>query len=350
MRQRRHCIVPLLAWLVAMVPLSAHASTFCVNSATSLQAALNTAGTNNQADLIEIVAGTYTAPPGGFFYISSEANGIDIYGGYTSGCTQRTAARTTLDGSGLYQIMRIILNASSTAVNIDIRRITFIDGKATTSGGGLMLSALNGYVNLEANRFLLNHADISAGALYVESGGIVVLRSNLFFANDASDEGAAMLLTSNAEAYVVGNTVVSNTATSSLPMTHVGGVYFAGEAGTHLELSNNIFWNNNPNGIVDFESGTPFTARNNDIGIMAGVPPDALSQGNQSVDPQFAPCGSLLCVGFNLLRASPLVDAGYDAAPGGLGALDLEDKPRIIGPHVDIGAYEEDVLFRNGFE
>ncbi len=349
MCKRHNLIGSILAWLVAMVPLGAHAALFCVNSAATLQAALNTAGTNNQADLIEIVAGTYTAPPGGFFYIPSEANGIDIYGGYTSGCTQRTAARTTLDGSGLYQIMRIILNASSTAVNVDIQRITFIDGKAT-NGGGLMVSAINGYVNLEANRFLLNHADNNARALYIETGGLVVLRSNLFFANDASDEGAAMLLTSNAEAYVVGNTVVGNTATSTLPMTHVGGVYFAGDAGTHLQLSNNIFWNNNPSGIVDFESGTPFTARNNDIGIMAGVPPDALSQDNQSADPQFAPCGSLLWVGFNLLRASPLVDAGYDAAPGGLGAIDLEDKPRIIGPHVDIGAYEEDVLFANGFE
>ncbi len=57
-------------------------------------------------------------------------------------------------GARLDQIMRIILNASSTAVNIDIRRITFIDGKATGSGGGLMVSALNSYVNLEANRVI----------------------------------------------------------------------------------------------------------------------------------------------------------------------------------------------------
>ncbi len=67
MRMRRHCTASILAWLVAMFPLAAHAALFCVNSAASHQAALNAAGTNSQADLIEIVAGTYTAPTGGFF-------------------------------------------------------------------------------------------------------------------------------------------------------------------------------------------------------------------------------------------------------------------------------------------
>ena len=351
MRNRRHCIVPILAWLVAMVPLSAHAAFFCVNSAASLQAALNTAVSNGQNDQIDIVAGNYTVVPGGFFYVSTEANSISISGGFTAGCTQLTTAHTTLNGSGLYQVMRIMIGSSSTAANVTIERITFIDGKTTNeAGGGLEISAQNGNVYLAASRFLLNHSNNSAGALYVETGGMLTLRNSLFFANDAFDVGAAMLVSSTSAAYVTGNTVVSNTATSTLPMTHVGGFLVTGGAGAHLWLSNNILWNNNANGTVDLSSGSVFTARNNDIGTMAGIPPDPQSQDNQSIDPQFGTCSGLLCLNFNLLRASPLVDAGYDAAPGGIGSIDLEDKPRVIGPHVDIGAYEEDELFRNSFE
>ncbi len=351
MRKRRNCIMPILAWLVAMVPLGAHAAFFCVNSAASMQAALNIAASNGQSDEIDIQAGNYTVVPGGFFYVSNEANSITMFGGFDATCEQRTAARTTFDGSGLYQIMRIIISSNSTAASVNIQHITFIDGKSTTdSGGGLRVSTPNGNVVLEANRFLLNHANNSAGAMYVETSGVVSVRNSLLFANEAFDVGAAMLVTSNSAAYFTGNTVVSNTATSTLPVTHIGGVLVTGDAGAHFWLSNNILWSNNANGTVDLSSGSAFTAVNNDIGSSAGIPPDASSHNNQSVDPAFAPCSGFLCLNFNLLRASPLVDAGYDTPLGGIGPFDLEDKPRMIGPHADIGAYEEDALFANGFD
>lgn len=351
MPNHRHCIVQILVWLVTLVPLSAHAGFFCVNSSASLQAALNTAATNGETDLIYIVAGNYTVVPGGFQYVSNDADNIGIVGGVAAGCMQLTTAHTTLNGNGLYQVMRIIIGSSSPSLNVNIQRITFIDGKATTeSGGGLQIVVPKGYVTVEYDRFLLNHANNSAGGLYVESGGEVDVRNNLFFANDAFDVGAAMLVTSTSAAYVNSNTVVSNTATSTLPMTPVGGLLVTGGTGAHLWLSNNILWNNNANGTVDFESSAVFTARNNDIGSMLGVPPDAQSQNNLSVDPDFATCSGLLCLNFNLLRTSPLVDVGFDAAPGGLGSVDIEDKSRKIGPHVDIGAYEQDRIFVSGFE
>lgn len=346
----RHCIVQILALLVTLVPLGAHAAYFCVDSAASMQAALNTAASNGQNDEIDIKAGNYTVVPGGFFYVSNEANSITMLGGFNTTCEQWTSARTTFDGSGLYQVMRVIIGSNSAAASVNIQHITFIDGKSTTnSGGGLRVSTPNGGVVLEANRFLLNHSDSTAGALYVETSGVVSVRNSLFFANNAFDVGAAMLDTSTSAAYVTGNTIVSNTATSTLPMTHVGGLLVTGGAGAYLWLSNNILWNNT-NGSVDFESSREFTARNNDIGTMVGIPPDPQSQDNQSVDPGFATCSGLLCLNFNLLRTSPLVDAGFDAATGGIGSVDLDDKPRIIGPHLDIGAYEEDVLLCNGFE
>ena len=356
MHKRRNCIVSILAWLAAMVPLGAHAASFCVNSAASLQAALTTAATNGQNDQIDIVAGNYTVVPGGFQFYSTEANSITILGGYTAACLQLTTAHTTLNGNGLYRVMTILISTTtSTAASVNIRRITFINGNAASNGGGgLEIAAKNGDVRLEANRFLLNHSDNSAGALSVgSSAGILTVRNNLFYLNDAPQVGAAELVTTNSsDAYVIGNTLVGNTATATAPPSQIGGLYFYGATGAHLWLSNNIFWNNNAGDAFDLYAytGNLFTALNNDIGTRTGSPPDAQSLNNQSVDPQFASCGGILCAAFNLLRTSPLVDAGYDAAPGGLGSVDIEDKPRTIGPHVDIGAFEEDVLFANGFD
>ena len=68
------------------------------------------------------------------------------------------------------------------------------------------------------------------------------------------------------------------------------------------------------------------------------------------VDPQFAACEGFVCFDFELARSSPLVDAGDDDPPGGLSDADLAGKPRVIGPHVDIGAYENDRLLADGFE
>lgn len=352
MHKRRSCILPILAWLVAMVPLGAHAATFCVNSAASLQAALTTSVNNGQNDLIAIVAGNYTVVPSGFLYSANEANSITIIGGYSAGCMQLTTARTTLDGNGLYRVMTIVVGSNSTAASVNIERITFIDGKATNDvGGGLEISALNGDVYLEANRFLLNHADNNAGGLYLgTASGSLTMRNNLFFLNDGREFGAAQLLTGSSDAYVTGNTVVGNTANSTLPPPHVGGLEAIGASGSHLWISNNIFWNNNAGGAVDLLATSVFTAFNNDIGTRTGTAPDPQSQNNLSVDPGFATCSGLLCSNFNLVRASALVDAGYDTPPGGAGAFDLEGKPRKIGPHVDIGAFEEDVLFANGFD
>ncbi len=352
MHNRRNGIVPLVAWLFAMVPLGANAAFFCVNSAASLQAALASAGSNGQNDQIDIVAGNYTVVPGGFQFYSTQANSIAISGGFSAACVQLTTARTTLNGNGLDRVMKVTMESTSTAASVNIQRITFLDGKATNDvGGGLQLSAHNGEVRLEANRFLLNHADHNAGALFVETyAGLMTVRNNLFYLNDGLQSGAASLYSRNTDTYVTGNTVVGNTATTTVTSAHIGGMYVVGAAGTHVWINNNIVWNNNTGGAVDLYSGSIFTALNNDIGIRGGAQSDAQSQNNLSVDPQFSSCGGILCTAFNLLRSSPLVDAGLDAAPGGLGSVDIEDKPRAIGLHVDIGAFEEDVLFANAFD
>jgi hypothetical protein len=58
------------------------------------------------------------------------------------------------------------------------------------------------------------------------------------------------------------------------------------------------------------------------------------------------PCGD-----FRLGAGSPLVDVGRDDPPGGPGPFDLDGLPRVLGAHVEIGAYEQDPrLFTSSFE
>jgi hypothetical protein len=130
-----------------------------------------------------------------------------------------------------------------------------------------------------------------------------------------------------------------------------GGLYVGGAA--HFVVSNNIVWDNLPEQPGpfqnDFQGASSHDRYSNDIGVVSSNTVDGEVVGELSVDPQFAPCG-FLCIGFELERGSPLVDAGVDDPAGGQTATDLAGKPRTIGPHVDIGAYENDLLFADGFD
>lgn len=338
-------LLPAVLFAIALAPPSAHADLFCADSVDGVRLALTLSQDNGQDDQIDIVAGSYslTTP---LTFTSTEANSLTIIGGYTAGCAQLSRSYTVLSGNNMFQILRIVDGSISPSASVHIERVTFLSGKGD-NGGGLSIAANYGDVRLETNRFEFNHGNTYNGGLTVSTDGLITLRNNLFVGNEAAEFGAGELRTSNSVAYVIGNTIVGNSLTT--PNGSVGGLATGTTGNTHFWLSSNILWNNNANGGLDLYAGAPVILRNNDIGTSFGVVASPQSQDNQSVDPDFAPCG-FFCNDFNLKRASPLVDAGDDAAPTGIGAVDLDYKPRKIGPHVDIGAFEEDVLFADGFE
>ena len=89
------CVFAILTILFSTLSFGA---TFCVDSATELQSALTTAASNGEDDTIQIVQGTYS---GNFVYASTEAHGVSVEGGYTSGCVSREVdpTNTVMDGN-----------------------------------------------------------------------------------------------------------------------------------------------------------------------------------------------------------------------------------------------------------
>jgi hypothetical protein len=200
-------IVLVLAGL--LVTTCARAAFFCVDSATGIQAALNTAATNNEDDSIGIVAGTY-ALTAGLTFSSSEAHRIIVFGDTDPGCNLLAYGETVLDGQ--HQVRPLYVgNAHGT---IAILFLTFAGGQSgMNSGGGVVAASDSGDVVVELNQFVGNRSDAIAGGLYAStSSGILNVTNNLFLANRADEGGGAVVSQGGGEAHVTNNTIVANTS------------------------------------------------------------------------------------------------------------------------------------------
>ena len=342
-RLATHRLSSLAAGLGLCLAGPAPAAVYCVDTPSALHTAINVAEANGEDDEIRLVGGTYASSTA-FHFQSTEAHSITFVGGYDANCAD-AGEPSTLDGQqqrrGLF-----VLNPNG---GIAVEGLTFSRGLSTNNrGGGLFASSESGDIRIDRNVFLANRADDFGGAVRASTDtGTLRVRGNLAFANSSANIGAFELGQASGTAYVVGNTIAYNTSEGDFMP---GGLWIGGAA--HFVVSNNIIWGNLPENPgpfhSDFTGSISHDRYANDIGVVAGVAAGEVI-GELSVDPQFADCG-FLCIGFELERGSPLVDAGVDDPAGGMTATDLARKPRTIGPHVDIGAYENDLLFADGFD
>ncbi|MGH8173945.1 MAG: choice-of-anchor Q domain-containing protein [Rhodanobacteraceae bacterium] len=325
---------------------AASAEVFCTNTVNEIHLALTEAGTNGQNDEIRIVAGTYGLT-NGLGFSSEQTDSLSIRGGYNSNCTVFTGATTTLDGQDKERPLFInIPNGNSS-----VEDLTFVNGLSTNNrGGGLRILSHSGDIRVDHNIFYANRADDFGGALTASTAdGSLLIRNNLAFGNSSANIGAFEFNQTTGNAYIVGNTIFANISEGDfLP----GGMHISGPA--TFTVSNNIIWGNVPEDagpfISDFQSTAGSHSRySNDIGVIGSGTVAAVVADELSVDPEFITCG-FFCVSFELKRSSPLVDAGDDSPPGGMTQEDLAGKDRTIGAHVDIGAYENDRLFADGFD
>ncbi len=103
-----------------------------------------------------------------------------------------------------------------------------------------------------------------------------------------------------------------------------------------LHLSNNVFSSlqgdflNDPMGLVELKNNDFFAINNSYWDKQASAAQQL------SVDPGFVSYTK----DFHLKSDSLLVNAGFDSPAGGLSDTDLDENARLVGAHVDIGAYE----------
>lgn len=331
-RPFHHCVAALL--LCGGAP-TADAARACVSNTAQLALILSVAQSNGEDDSIYLETGNYLlASELQHLAPASEIYDLTLDGGYAPGsdCYIRASTGSSvLDGQG--SVRQLYISAHG---RVNISNLTFQNGKPTQyAGGALNLSGPS--LDVESNVFVSNQSapGNSSGALYMGSPTTIVLKSNLFLANSGTSAGAVYLV-GDWLANVNNNTFIANTLVNG----GAGALVLAGAG--HYNLSNNILWSNDGTDVFDQGGGTDYW--HNDIGLKSGNAP--LSEtGDFSVAPQFD--------GFFSFRPAPtsvLVNAGLDAPLGGIGAADAAGGTRLVGQHVDIGAFESDVLFRNGVD
>lgn len=350
---------------------------FCVTDSTQFQAALTAAATNGQDDVIRLATGTYeTSDVTGQFLFDSAlpANGdsgsLTLSGGWSEffgnpcGLHQELPWATVIDGRDATRGLEL---RGREGTVFAIRFLTFAFGNPQTGsplrlGGGLWVRGfptLAATVTIERNVFLSNDADRGGGLFVSINGdpgplGRLSVVNNLFLANHCADaesgRGAAALLDAGADfdaLYFSNNTVLDNTAIGGC---NTGGVYVSGSSRRYVV--NNILWGNDSDDLTGSNGSPNYQVLNNNYESLGGVAPDAESGNITDIAPAFQP--GLLS--YTPVRGSPLVDAGRHPTPITqwpgfyLTEKDLDLKARVIGGTVDIGAYENERIFRNGFE
>ena len=347
LRLTRRCgiSIPLLAFT-----MHASGATFCAHTAAEIQADLTAAQADGENDIVKIVNGNYVLASG-LTFVSTEAKYLEIAGGFNNasctGSADLAGSGTSLDGNHLVRPLYVANPNGSVRVS----GLTFVAGRPASgnSGGGLLIAGSD-YAYVEFNRF---YDDRTTGSFAQGGAALVVAASggeidnNLAVGNRGTLVGGMVLSGGGFDVY--NNTIVSNTTDT---LTTPGGMFITGTDKSNL--FNNIVWNNAAAGGSDFGTNAANDRYTNDIGSVTpgSIAPGVLT-GELSVDPGFASCG-FVCLDFPLAPSSPLVNTGTDSyTPGGppiLNETDLVGQPRYIGRHIDIGAYESDRLFANGFE
>ena len=214
---------------------TAQAGTFCVQTSSALQSALNTAASNGAADEIQIVQGTYT---GNFTYETQEEYKLTVKGGYASGCTSRVlnASNTVLDGNSAGTVLMI---SSGGGADFECAGVTLQNGSAVR-GGGFKIDLVDGNIMLKSNLVSGNRASEFGGGIHISSNGTITLANNTI-RNNESDyySGGASIgsATNSANTLVmVANTIVGNSADGA-----VGGLMTGCNS---VSITNNLFYNN----------------------------------------------------------------------------------------------------------
>jgi cysteine-rich repeat protein len=358
-----------LVFLLYMVQ-SARAEDFTVANVVELRAAIQTANTNGEDDIINIQAGTYPLD-GAAGEDSSILGDLDIRSNIV---LRGEAARTTiLKGVGNDRILDIQGN-----INVTIEKLTITEGRLLDeSGAGLYLNLqpnvtinecqirknvnertslgprVGGIHNVDGNLTILNSTiseNVSqsgdGGGLAHQIGELEIINST--FSNNTSRDGGGGMLIVDGTVTILNSTFTDNEATTgpgegienSIAEITMGNSLIAGNidsnepndedfAGTFTSLGGNIIGNNGEFTPIKF-----ITIINNP------QPSDQVGTADNPIDPMLGPLqdnGGPTDT-HELLPGSPALDSGEDA---NCPSEDQRGVVRPLGGKCDIGAFEE---------
>lgn len=370
------CLQLIFAVLVLLISAisfqpPAMAGTFNVSDAAGLRAALLTAATNGQDDVIVLAAGTYATSGTAFTFGTNENRTLTL-----RGADGTTRGQVILDGGSTSQVLKLDCLGNGLCGTVTLRGLTVQNGNAN-SGGGVSASqaleisdisfsgnrsngpggAISGnFMKINSSIFSRNTAGGDGGAIY----GYGILTNSLFSNNTAGGGGGAI-----ASFFIL---VVNSTFSGNSASGHGSAMDIYGSSGDSiLNLSfygyanslliNSVFYGN-PAPAVFIETTNSATLYYNLINTsadVAGAIPQPQSIGNVAPG-AISPFVDAANGNFRLAAGSLAINAGLDPNSTTFANLanssiitsvrqalltDLDGNPRpTLGTAVDIGAYE----------
>lgn len=354
-----------LSLLLVLCPATpAFAAAFCVGTAAELSAALATAATNNQDDGIRIRLGTYPIVNGNRFEVLAEnGRSLDISGGWVSSggnCNlligQPDDTVLTAQQQAGEQVLRV-RSGNGVTGSVSLRNLSLIDGRGLGANAGCAnVETGSGASTITLDRLAFsgchNAQTISYGAMSVThlGSGEVVVRNSVY-TNNTSTSGPAISLYVNG---IVGQSNLrfyNNTVVGNAPVQtgNVAAGVRVDALDGNVELYNNVIVGNGLANQPDLLV----------VGNSAHITDNVLSK-LWSGSPQVG--GTHIVIGGwqtlfasypSDLRPGPssqLRDEGSDLNLSYSGVNDHAGAARVQGPRIDVGAFEFEMLFRNGFE
>lgn len=348
-----------LTGLFLLLPaLPSHALSTCVGTAQQLHDALATVALSSDINVvIKVRTGTYiqTAGTGNFSAAVTHSNQVvEISGGWSgpnNSCQNKSfdAADTIIVGAATNTALYLSTGNDVSGSVLSVHDLTLANNGYTATGSGACLMTYvspNNEAVLERLQMLECLApNASNAAGYLENtGGLLTLRSVYVRSSLAKSNGGLSVST-----YAGGTTRLSHLSITNTVSTGSdsisSGLYLANFTNSFTYLSNSVVWGNDPDAatmdLYTFGSGMFLTRVHS--GKRGGTPTSNISP--STGDPGF--------VAYNdpHLRAdSLLIDSGVTNPLGGSGTFDASGLPRVLGDAVDIGAFESELLFANGFQ
>ncbi len=186
--------------------------------------------------------------------------------------------------------------------------------------------------------------------------GQVNIENSLFTGNTSSGNGGAIQVGGGTTATIINCTFADNQASGP------GGAFGLGTNGSNLNVYNSIAWHNTGKGgfssygqNADVNGGGTVISLSSAIESTSTKFTDGNDEGHISLSQQVTPMfvkeaaadGStdpveMVAAGYELQEGSPCIDAGNDNYAA-IGRHDLAGKNRVLGTHIDMGAFEFDL-------